>query len=271
MAAAAFPGGADAKRAPPDALDQTVAFLARRDGIDKAVKLARYAARLASAAAPGPPGAAAALDAVDATLGTARKVYRSGKFLQHVNALRRAPRAQHHPSLAALEALATLGDGFYYGIDQFQWFVRAGVLSKPLGARLGRASAVAELCGYAASAALGVLRLRNILECELALLAELARRRALRSSVGAAGGAAGAADAAAEADRDRPLIAEIRELRARRLLRTLQLAQDLFDALLAAADLRGGPAAGARGQRAALAAAGLASGALGAYKVWRSV
>ncbi len=149
-----------------------------------------------------------------------------------------------------------------------QWLVRAGVLSKPLGARLGRASAVAELCGYAASATLGVLRLRNILERELALLAELARRRTLRGSGGAAGGAE---DAAAEAVRDRPLVAEIRELRARRLLRTLQLAQDLFDALLAAADLCGGPAAGARGQRAALAAAGLASGALGAYKVWRSV
>jgi hypothetical protein len=98
MVAAAFPGGADVKRAPPDALDRTVAFFARRGGVDKAVKLARYAARLASAAAPGPPGAASALDAVGATLGAARKVYRGGKFLQHVSApARRARRGTRSP------------------------------------------------------------------------------------------------------------------------------------------------------------------------------
>lgn len=138
--------------------------------------------------------------------------------------------------------------------------VKAGVLPARLGPQLTRISASGELVGYAASIILGILRLHFLLEREVALIAELQRRRKARAAEGAA---------SIDEEKDEALVSEIRQLRARRALRTLSLAQDLADALLAFADLRGdAKPTGMLNSRSLLAAAGLVSGCISAYKNW---
>ena len=137
--------------------------------------------------------------------------------------------------------------------------VKAGVLPPQLGPRLSKVSASGELLGYVASISLGVLRLHNLLEREVALIAELQRRRRERGG-------------AADDEKDEALVSEIRQLRARRALRTLGLAQDLADSLLALADLRGDDRPpGVFSGKGVLAAAGLLSGCISAYKNWPGV
>jgi Peroxisomal biogenesis factor 11 (PEX11) len=103
------------------------------------------------------------------------------------------------------------------------------------------------------------------LEREVALIAELQRRRRARAAYGSPSAASGEDD-----EKDDALLSEIRQLRARRALRTLGLAQDLADALLAFADLRGDSRAGSGvlSSKAVLAIAGLVSGCISAYKNW---
>lgn len=116
---------------------------------------------------------------------------------------------------------------------------------------LTKFSAWGELVGYSASIWLTCLRMNTLTERELALRRELFRRQR-----------AGDGDAGV----DKALQEEIAGLRARRVLRTLELVQDLSDLLLALADVR------ARGRLlhndALLALAGLVSGSISAYKNW---
>lgn len=135
--------------------------------------------------------------------------------------------------------------------------MKAGVLPARLGPRLSRFSAGGELLGYVASIILTVLRLHNLLEREVALIAELRRRRQARAE--------GDTD-----DKDEALITEIKQLRARRALRTLGLAQDFADGLLALADLRGDDR-GVFSSKTILSIAGLVSGCISAYKNWPGV
>ena len=139
-----------------DALDQTVLFLAKRDGIDKVrpwihqgiipaafaplftlvlirlqtLKILRYTARLALATPlidPSNKELRSKLLRLEGSLGTSRKAYRLGKFLQNVNAIRKVPlRAPH----ALLELLTNAGECIYYFVDQFQWYVSICELSR---------------------------------------------------------------------------------------------------------------------------------------------
>ena len=193
----------------PDALDLAIAYLKKRDGIDKVLKIARYAAKFLLAAnsrsssqrnekvivaapsssyspafaggtsssatsfssssptpPPPPPTATLALlrldqeplrklKAFEAAVGDARKAYRIGKFLQGLDAARRAaPAALRLQPAGVLAFLAAAGDGCYYFLDQFAFFVRAGVVHKGYARRLARAAAACELVGYFGSASL---------------------------------------------------------------------------------------------------------------------
>lgn len=89
--------------------------------------------------------------------GTSRKAYRLGKFLQHVNALRRT---QLTSGSSALQLLAYGGDGLYYFIDQAVWLCKAGLLNKALEKKLSRAGAVCEAAGFLGSLALHTLKLQ---------------------------------------------------------------------------------------------------------------
>ena len=110
---------------PPDALDLVVAYLKKRDGTDKVLKVLRYASRVLLATTLTDPTSAAAARArsFETAIGDARKCYRLGKFLQGVNELRRV---DGRAPTAPLAVLAHAGDAAYYFLEQFTWLIRAG-------------------------------------------------------------------------------------------------------------------------------------------------
>lgn len=76
-----------------DFLLHVEAYLARRrDGVDKLLKIARYAAKIALSSPSGAGTLAPRLKAFESSVGLSRKVFRLGKFVQDVNALRRRRR-----------------------------------------------------------------------------------------------------------------------------------------------------------------------------------
>lgn len=257
-----------------DLLDTTVAYLKQREGIDKTLKIIRYTARLVAATAPPNSAAAARCENLQAALGSARKAYRLGKFLQHVSAWRRLPpldwrlcatdpayRAAHRADL--LERAATAGEGLYYFLDQVAFYFKSGALGEPRKGpwerRLSRASAWAESVGYACNIALGLARVRALAAAEAALRGELVAR--YRASAGAA-------------PLDPRAVARLRQLRAARRLRAAAIAQDAADALLALSDLlegRGGAVGRALSHPALLALCGLLSAAVSTQKNWAAV
>ena len=281
-----------------DPLDLAIDFLKKRDGVDKLLKLIRYAAKLALAtthsAAPVPAAVAAAawagggggwapppsspayfpapprppgiltparLGALEASIGDARKAYRLGKWLQGVAGFREAG------GLAALAggrgpgpALAALAAAG----DAVYFFLEQGtwlVRTRVAPPHWGRPIARASATAELVSYA-GSAGLA-LLTLDGLALREVTLARALA-----------AARAAWPGEEVHALVAELGALRARRATLRLALLQDACDALLASADLRppGGGKAGGRGglldSKAVLAAAGLVSGLLGARKVW---
>lgn len=106
-------------------LEHLEAYLARRDGVDKALKVLRYSSKVWLAT----PWLVrrADLDVVkrvrsfEASVGTSRKAFRLGKFIQDVNSLRRAPSVTSRDGV--LEVVATTGEGVYYFVEQFVWLV----------------------------------------------------------------------------------------------------------------------------------------------------
>lgn len=205
-----------------------------------------------------------ALVRIEGALGVSRKAYRTGKFLKNVSALTKQNPYRLVPSISSyvLHVCVNVGEGVYYFIDQFQFLVRIGVLSGRFGKQCTKVSAVAELLGYAANTVLNVLRLHNLLEREIALIAELKRRKKKCDDNGQ--------DFDHTDDSHIALLVEIAQLRKRRVLRTLCLVQDAADALLAIHDLRDVYGRGEEGRmkNIVLAAAGLLSGCIGALKRW---
>ncbi|EIE18544.1 peroxisomal biogenesis factor 11 [Coccomyxa subellipsoidea C-169] len=231
----------------PDTLDKTVAFLAKRDGIDKVLKLIRYTSKLvlASALADSKSDLALRLKAFESSIGTSRKAYRLGKWLANVNAIRKMPLTTR---FSYLEWLASGGEGVYYFVEQLTWLVKAGVIPQRHARLFSLISASAELVGYVGSITLCALRIAAALERERALTEELHRRKK-QAEYG-----------------DSELRAEVRALQERRLLRTLALTQDISDALLAVSDIRDGK--GRLSNPVLLASGGLISGLISARKNW---
>ena len=85
------------------------------------LKIIRYAAKLALAITASDSSTKVVregLSNLESSLGTSRKAYRLGKFLQNVNAVRKV----HYPApFSSLEIIANVGDGVYYFVEQFQW------------------------------------------------------------------------------------------------------------------------------------------------------
>ena len=320
----------------PDALDLAIAFLKKRDGIDKVLKIARYAAKFLLAAnqsqiskqitvaasssypspafasstagfssptPPLPPPAPAAtlallrldqeplrkLRAFESAVGDARKAYRMGKFLQGLDAARKAaPAALRLRPAALLAFLAAAGDGCYYFLDQFTFFLRAGVIHKSHARRLARAAAICELVGYFGSASLHAAAIAACAqrEAELAGMLRGARKLDLLTDCRGEEDEDYGEDASGNDEEEEeeeggpgqrrrrrgrsetPAVAAVeRELSALSALRRSRergLAQDACDALLALSDLNERVAA----NPTVLALAGLTSALLGAKKVW---
>ncbi|PNW76289.1 hypothetical protein CHLRE_12g540500v5 [Chlamydomonas reinhardtii] len=229
-----------------DFLDKTSRFLAKREGIDKTLKLLRYTARLVVSLQPKDQELTKRLAAFEKSVGVSRKAFRLGKFLQDVNSLRHS---QTKDAQFVLELVAYGGEGIYYFLEQFTWLVKTGALSKDLEERLAYASALAELVGYAGNIWLSFLKLQKLMQQE----------REVEATITKTCKEEGVTDSALEA--------KLGAVRFQRRLRTAFIVQDLADSVMALNDVAGGKIRGISSP-VVLALAGLTSGSISFYKNW---
>lgn len=229
-------------------LEHLESYLARRDGVDKALKILRYSTKLilASPIAPTDPEVHGKLKAFDASVGSSRKAFRLGKFIQDVNVLKKTSFTTRD---GLLELIASGGEGFYYFVEQFVWLVKAGLIDKRHSKRLTKLSAWAEFIGYFGSVALKCIQVSSIMEQEAKLLQGMRKK--------AEGGIGPVME-----------IKELQALQAKRLMKTLSIVQDFADSLLALTDIR--ETNGVLDNPFLLALAGLVSALISAQKNWKN-
>lgn len=231
-----------------DLTDHLEAYLARRDGVDKLLKISRYAAKLAVASSltAGHPELHRRLKGFDSSVGVSRKAFRLGKFVQDLNALKRT---RLDSGKGALALIAYGGEGVYYFVEQFVWLSKAGLIDGRRAAGLQRISAWAELIGYFGSVASKALDLRAILDEAERLESKV---KALRADGNTAEKEAG----------------ELQNLRTKSLLKRLSIIQDIADGLMAVGDLQDGK--GFLSNPIIVASAGLLSALISTHKNWTS-
>ncbi|KAJ4836430.1 Peroxisomal membrane protein 11A [Turnera subulata] len=232
-----------------DFLTHLEAYLAKRDGVDKLLKISRYATKiiLSSSALPETLPFSKNLKSFDSSVGLSRKAFRLGKFVQDVNALRAAPLDSTQEIVLA--AVAYGGEGLYYFVEQFVWLAKSGLIDPRHARGLGKLSAWAEFVGYIGSVALKVRDLKGLMEDEACL----------ESSIGIA-----ITRGIVFRDEEERL----RKLRGKLLLKKLSVLQDFADGLMALADIRDG-----KGKLSApflVSCAGLLSALISTHKNWVS-
>ncbi|XP_008807760.1 peroxisomal membrane protein 11-3-like [Phoenix dactylifera] len=234
------PVPATAKGGDRDFLLHLEAYLARRDGVDKLLKISRYAAKIVLSTSLPSKALAPRLKAFESSVGLSRKAFRLGKFVQDVNAFRSADGSPSSADLL-LAAVAYGGEGLYYFVEQFVWLSKAGLIPSQHLRRLQKISAWAELVGYLGSISLKAKELRKI-----RFLLE-SKVRSTKSSE----------------DDD-----EIQKLRVKLLLKQLSLVQDFADGLMALGDVSDGK--GFLSNPLLMASAGLLSALISTHKNWTS-
>nr|GMD63720.1 peroxisomal membrane protein 11A [Ipomoea batatas] len=132
-----------------DFLIHLEAYLAKRDSVDKLLKISRYATNV----------------------GVSRKAFRLGKFLQDINAFRGLSFTS--PAHFFLALVAYGGEGLYYFVEQFVWLGKAGLIDKKHLSQLQRISAWCELIGYIGSVSLKVKELQRISEDEAGVVSNI--------------------------------------------------------------------------------------------------
>ncbi|KAI6688892.1 hypothetical protein NL676_025720 [Syzygium grande] len=226
------------------------AYLARRDGVDKALKISRYAAKIALSSSLLPEAALPLrrrLRSFESSVGLSRKAFRLGKFVQDVNALRASPLGSGHDLFLALVAYG--GEGLYYFVEQFVWLAKSGLIDSRHSRVLSKISAWAEFVGYVGSVNLKIRDLRRLREDEACVESsiEIAASRGI--------------DCTEEELR-------LRKLREKKLMKKLSVVQDLADGLMALADIRDGE--GRLSGPLLLSCAGLVSALISTHKNWVS-
>ncbi|KAK8959965.1 Peroxisomal membrane protein 11-3 [Platanthera guangdongensis] len=218
------------------------AYLARRDGVDKLLKISRYAAKIALASSLPPKTLASRLKSFESSVGLSRKAFRLGKFIQDVNALRASAGRPTSAVDLILSAAAYGGEGVYYFLEQLVWLSKSGLLSSSLARKCEKISAWAELIGYAGSISLKVKevgKIRSIIE---------GRKKIAGSTHGDD--------------------VEIRKLWDKLLLKQLSLVQDLSDGLMVLGDVWDGK--GLLTDPLLMASAGMLSALISTHKNWIS-
>ncbi|KAJ3683647.1 hypothetical protein LUZ60_013874 [Juncus effusus] len=220
------------------------AYLARRDGVDKLLKISRYAAKIVLAT-PSRGGAFTAnLDSFERSVGLSRKAFRLGKFIQDINSLRVFSSSKplwSSPVDLFLAIVCFGGEGVYMFIEQFVWLSRAGFLPPSLAPSLQKASTYAEFIGYLGSVALKTREMKKIES-----LME-------KTHVDEADGE--------ETDKER--------LRSKLELKKLAIVQDMADGLMALSDVR--QFQGFPGFSALItASAGMISALISTHRNWRA-
>ncbi|KAL6215905.1 hypothetical protein ACLB2K_015331 [Fragaria x ananassa] len=222
-----------------DFLNHLEAYLAKRDGVDKLLKISRYATKiiLASSALPETLTLNHRLKSFESSVGVSRKAFRLGKFVQDVNALR----ASHFDSAKdlALSLVAYGGEGVYFFVEQFVWLVKSGLIDKRHARRVGLISAWAEFVG------------------DLRRIAEDEKRVKMSIDVAITRGI--------ECEEEKERLGKLIE---KKLMKRLSVVQDLADALMAVADIRDGK--GHFLGPLSVSIAGLLSALISTHKNWVS-
>ncbi|RWR95688.1 Peroxisomal biogenesis factor 11 [Cinnamomum micranthum f. kanehirae] len=231
-----------------DFLTHLESYLAKRDGVDKLLKISRYAAKIALSYSllPQTSPLHPRLKSFESSVGLSRKAFRLGKFVQDLNALN-ALRA-HHP-ISLLSLLAYGGEGLYYFVEQLVWLSKTGLIDHRHLPSLQKISAWAELVGYVGSISLKIGDLKKIVEEEASLDARVEELRSEGVGVGKE-------------------MEKLRQLAEKRVMKRLSIVQDVADGLMAAADVRDGK--GALTGPLLMASAGLLSALISTHKNWVS-
>lgn len=232
-----------------DFLDHLEVYLAKRDGVDKLLKISRYATKiiLASSILPETVPLARQLKSFESSVGLSRKAFRLGKFVQDVNALRNSHLDSKEEIL--LSVIAYGGEGLYYFFEQFIWLAKSGLIDAKHSRNLQKISAWAELIGYIGSISLKLRDLKRIKEEEACLNSSI--EIAISRGVGRT-----------EEEERR------KKLREKKLMKQLSVVQDIADGLMALADIRGGK--GRFTDPLLLSCAGLLSALISTHKNWVS-
>ncbi|XVE69930.1 hypothetical protein DITRI_Ditri10aG0031000 [Diplodiscus trichospermus] len=232
-----------------DFLNHVEAYLAKRDGVDKLLKISRYATKiiLASSVVPETVLLSRRLKSFESSVGVSRKAFRLGKFVQDVNALR----SSHFDSKQEifLSILAYGGEGLYYFVEQFVWLAKSGLIDAKHSRNLQKISAWAEFVGYIGSISLKFRDLKRINEDEACLDSsiEIAASRGVGCKE--------------EEERKK-------KLREKKLMKQLSIVQDFADGLMALADIQDGK--GSFSDPLLLSCAGLLSALVSTHKNWVS-
>ncbi|KAL5558090.1 hypothetical protein UlMin_034301 [Ulmus minor] len=232
-----------------DFLNHLEVYLAKRDGVDKLLKISRYATKiiLASSALPETLTLTGRLKSFESSVGLSRKAFRLGKFVQDVNALRNS----HFDSNQdlALSIIAYGGEGLYYFVEQFIWLAKSGLIDAKHLRNLQKISAWAEFIGYLGSISLKFRDLKRIAEDEACL--ESSIQIAITRGNGC------------EEETER-----LRKVREKKLVKKLSIVQDFADGLMAWADIRDGK--GLILGPLSVSCAGLLSALISTHKNWVS-
>lgn len=232
-----------------DFLTHLEAYLAKRDGVDKLLKISRYATKiiLASSALPEILTLNQRLKSFESSVGVSRKAFRLGKFVQDVNALRNS----HFDSKQelALALVAYGGEGLYFFVEQLVWLVKSGLIDGKHARNLQMVSAWAELVGYLGSISLKIRDLNRISEDERSV--KLSIELAITRGIGC------------QEEKER-----LSKLIEKKLMKRLSVVQDLADALMAVADIRDGK--GHFLGPLSISIAGLLSALISTHKNWIS-
>lgn len=231
-----------------DFLTHLEIYLAKRDGVDKLLKITRYATKiiLASSILKQQP-LITRLKSFESSVGISRKAFRLGKFVQDVNALR-STRFTTRLNLI-LSVIAYGGEGLYYFIEQFVWLGKAGLIDKSHLPALQKWSAWCEFVGYFGSVSLKVRELRTLDAEEKCLMASIDLAMLRGIECGEEQG-------------------KLRKLREKKLMKRLSVVQDLADGLMSLADIRDGR--GRLSSPVLVSAAGLLSALISSHKNWVS-
>ncbi|CAH8362802.1 unnamed protein product [Eruca vesicaria subsp. sativa] len=237
---------ANPKPKPKDFLNHLETYLAKRDGVDKLLKICRYTTKilLASSLLPETNPLTHRLKSFESSVGVSRKAFRLGKFVQDINALR-SSRWDSNRDLALL-ILAYGGEGLYYFVEQFIWLSKSGLIDAKW---LQKMSAWAELVGYVGSVSLKLRDLRKIKEEEVCIASTI--EISVTRGIGYEG----------EEEK-------MRKLKEKKTLKMLSVLQDLADGLMTIADLRDGQ--GVLSAPSVIASAGLFSAIISTHKNWVS-
>ncbi|KAJ9674658.1 hypothetical protein PVL29_023909 [Vitis rotundifolia] len=232
-----------------DFLNHLDAYLAKRDGVDKLLKISRYATKiiLASSLLPETLTLNRRLKSFESSVGVSRKAFRLGKFVQDLNALRNSCFDSKEDVI--LSIIAYGGQGLNMFVEQFVWLVKSGLIDAKHSRNLQKISAWAEIVGCIGSISLKIRDLKRINEDESRLQStiEISISRGLKYDEEAK---------------------KIQKLKEKRLMKRLSIVQDLADGLMALADIRDGE--GRLSGPLLMSSAGLLSALISTHKNWLS-